>query len=377
MFRLWVYLFPILENFILYGILIGSAQSLAASGAGGIYVTAITAIWAAVYSPAAFAMTRLVSERAAQRQIAIGLGGLSLCALALSADPDLLWRYMLIVATGIFSAVFCVPFQVFMKAVEGDTPGAVVRPTAMYTAAWSFGAAAGPFILATFSLRLGFWFCALLGAIGAIGITRFRSRSIPQPVSITRKHFDDFSQYPDVAWLGWLSGGICILVASSMRMLLPYQAAKSGFSPDLGTMALAAMFTVQAVAALSLIRSRRWMFRPGPAVCGALTGAAGLIAIALGRHPFWFYFGAVLYGLHSAQFYFYFVCYALATPRRSARNVAINETVVGAASMLSIAAGMLTGTGNAAGTLLGGALLSALVLLFQAFVLKRLVSRRA
>jgi MFS family permease len=306
------------------------------------------------------------------------------------------------------TALFFLPFQVFMKAVESDPHRGVVRSTALYTFSWSLGFGGGPFIAGFIYQWLGWQWCfaftGLLGLLTACGVQllkhhakhHHREAVAPsQPAS--GQSSDDvepvnYHTMPDLAWLGWVITGIGCLGINSFLALLPSVGVAFTISKSqIGSM-LAALYVVQALVGLSLLRSRTWMFRPGPVVGFAVFGLIGLAGFGVSLLPVFdeievltvpfrtlgLYASVACYGVFSGSFFFGLVFHSLVHPHRSVRYVAVNETVVGICGVVGpVMAGTLADKfGFATFPTVLIAMITGVAML-QFVVLKRLAGKKA
>jgi hypothetical protein len=158
----------------------------------------------------------------------------------------------------------------------------------------------------------------------------------------------DYSRMPDYAWVGWLVAGVGTIAVSLVRTLIPYRANLLSIGKEEAGMILAVVSYAQAAMAFLLLRSRYWMYKPKPALLIGLSGALALMLFGFGNTTSAFFIGALLYGLYSGCIYFYLVFHSLAHPSKSAHYVAVNEMVVGIASVAgALAGGTITQIFNA------------------------------
>lgn len=372
MLRIIIYAFPVFVNLILGGMFFIIAFLLSQAQYSPFVITGAVYVWALIYCIASPIMGKITTPANAGRLIMLGGIGIGLGSLGFLLFQHVIGQFILIGIIGVASAMYCTPFQVFMKALEPDQNAGVVRSTALYTASWSFGMATGPLIFGLFNWRYGFLLNAFLGFLMAAAIWFIDSHHRKNPV----RHRDtpptsdetDYSRMPDLAWLGWIIAGCGTIAVCLVRTLIPYQGTLLDFSKAEIGIILAVVSYVQGITALCLLRGKRWMYRPVPILLAGTAGALALALFGLGGSPAWFYVGAVLYGIFSGCCYFYLVFHSLVHPTRSSHYVAVNETVVGIASILGpIAGGLLSGiNGNASLTFLLAAGMFVLMTLFSA-----------
>jgi MFS family permease len=361
-----------LVNFVLGGTFFIVAFLLSQAKQPAIVVTGTIYVWALVYCVSSLIMGRITTPANAGRLIMSGAAGIGICSLGFLFFPQVAAQLLLVGIIGVASAMYCTPFQVFMKAIEPDQNAGIVRSTALYTASWSFGMATGPLVFGLFDWHYGFILNTILGFLMAASIwlidRHHRSNPVSQRKTPPAPNEVDYSRMPDLAWLGWIIAGCGTVAVCLVRGLIPYQGALLQFGKADTGMILAVVSYVQGLTALALLRSKYWMYRPRPALIAGCCGGLALLLFGLGTSPSWFYPGAVLYGIFSGCCYFYLVFHSLVHPTRSSRYIAVNEIVVGVASILGpITGGLLTGINNNASlTFLLGAVMLTLMAIFSA-----------
>ncbi|MBO5689049.1 MAG: hypothetical protein J6S73_03890, partial [Lentisphaeria bacterium] len=79
-------------------------------------------------------------------------------------------------------------------------------------------------------------------------------------------------------------------------------------------------------------------------------GVAGLLLFAFAPAKAWyFYLAAALYGVYAANFYFLLVYFSIEDTAKAAKNVGINEFVVGIVSIIApMIGGVIVSPGHAA-----------------------------
>jgi MFS family permease len=405
MTRFLIYLFPAMVDTILAATLFVCSNRLADAGQSRTKVGVVFAAWAVVYILCIQVLAKFVTSRNAAK-IITAANVLFIIISGVFVKIENIWAiYAALGVLAIGSAMFFLPFQVFMKAVEPDRHLGVVRSVALYTFSWSLGYAGGPFIAGYIYHWIGWQWCfaltSLLGLLIAVGIQLLKHHARYHPgeaVTPTLAGPDscngagpNYHAMPDLAWLGWVVCGVGCLGIYAFLSLLPSISVTFSLPKSQVGSILALLYGMQALTGLSFIRSRTWMFRPGPVVGFTAFGWVGLACFGLSFLPAldgaevmtvpWrtlgLYVSAAGYGVFSGSFYFGLVFYSLIHPERSARYVAVNETVVGICGLAGpILAGMLADQfGFAAYPIALTAMLTAVVVL-QFIVLKRLAHRK-
>jgi predicted MFS family arabinose efflux permease len=177
----------------------------------------------------------------------------------------------------------------------------------------------------------------------------------------------DYSRMSDLAWLGWIGGGVGVILITFVRAVFPVRAeAVLHLAQSTQGVIFFLVSLAQALTGLVLCRSRYWMYRPMAIMAFGLAGMLGLVAFGFGQTTLALVTGAVLFGVYSGSLFFYLVFHALVHPQRSSRYVAINESVVGVCSMAGAMIGGWVADRLGFGTLYAGGVVMLLVtLVFQ------------
>ncbi len=377
MLRIIIYAFPMIVNFVLGGMFFITAHHLSEAKYSAAVVTATIWTWASVYCVSSLFMGRITTSRNAGMLIMAGAGGIMLGSLGFLFFPGVAAQFILIGVIGVASAMYCTPFQVFMKTLEPDQNAGVVRSTALYTASWSFGMATGPLAFGLLSWNAAFILTALLGLAVMVSVrlidTYYHKHPVLRRETPPAQNEADYSKMPDYAWLGWVIGGCGTVAVSLVRSLIPFQGIQLEFSKAELGLILTVVSLSQGLIALALLRGKFWMYRPLPMLLAGGAGVLALLLFAFGTSLPVFYIGAVLYGLFSGCSYFYLVFHSLVHPTRSSRYVSVNEITVGIASTFGPIAGGQLAKFNSAGTTF---FVAALMILFMSLFCARVFQLR-
>ena len=372
MTRFLIYLFPAVADVILAASMFVCSNRLADAGRSRTEVGIVFAAWAGVYIVCNQVLAKLVTSRNAAWMMTVA----NLLFVVISGIfmlVDNLWAiYAVMGGLAVATAMFFLPFQLFMKAVEPDQHQGVVRSVGLYTFSWSLGFAAGPFIAGFIYQWFGWQWCfvftSLLGLLTAMGVQLLKHHAKhhhgeevvtepPMTVPPEGSAGDiNYHRMPDLAWLGWIVAGVGCVGIYSFLALLPSIGVKFEISKSQIGSIIALLYIVQALMGLGLMRFRMWMFRPGPTVglagfglvsllffaAALLPSVAGVNACSIPLRTLFLYMSAASYGMFSGAFFFELVFYSLVHPQRNAKYVAINEAVVGICGVAGpVIAGML------------------------------------
>jgi len=318
--------------------------------------TGVAVAWGAVYTTVAFVGGRYITPRTAPRLMmaaCVSLAGLCLLFTVLPGIPAI---YVLVMCVGAAAALFFAPFQIFMKTVDSGAGRSLSLSVGLYTFSWSMGFAAGPLVSgllmqAESGEGTGWKYACMVGAaaaaVTACGIHWLKPLAEQQkrapPTAEKAVDASRYSRLPDLAWLGWCVAGVGVLARGIVFTLFPVQAVRTlDMAEGHQGLVLFLLSAAQGVTALFLTRGRVWMYRWRlPALFGAV-GVAGSMLFIFCRSVGGLCLAASCFGVYCGAMFFYLVFHSLTHPRRSARYVSVNESVVGISGVAGPAlAGML------------------------------------
>ena len=346
-------------DMVLGGVFFVCIQRLLAGGESVMMQTTVIPVWAGTYVVASLILGRIVTPRNCVALLLVGCLTMGGIVFGLSVCENFTGMFVLILGMAISTALFFIPFQIFMKQVEhghGGTPN-LVRSVSLYTLSWSLGLGAGPFVAGFVYEHFGWEWCFRLNvalALGtAFGVWMLKHHAQHQPaceISDTDSSLkqtptpliDKYSRLPDLAWVGWICAGVGCAATQIIFSTFPEQGSRFAISTEQQGMVIATMYIVQGFVGLGLIFGRRWMYLPlKPAMFG-LFGIAGLVLMGLGNNVWCFFIAAGCMGVYSGASFFYIVFHSLVHPQNAPRNISIQEAVVGIAGIVGpVAAGQI------------------------------------
>lgn len=391
-FSLVIYLLPAIADMVVAQFLFINAVRLSQQGASATVVANTVTTWSLVYLMCCPILGRLVTPANASRLMVGSMSLLAMISVLFTLIPGVVGVYLLMACAGVAAALFFVPFQVFMKAVDGADNKPLTYSTGLYTFAWSMGFAMGPFVSGLLmdlgptgpDSSGGGWKYACYFAAGCsliCGIVLFLLRDLartgPGPATpdtpAAASASIDYSRQPDLAWLGWVSAGVGVIAITYIRAIFPVRVEASlQMTESFQGLLFFLTSAAQGLTGLALCRSRYWMYRPLSIMAFGVLGIAGMLAFGFGESSLTLCIGALAFGIYGGSFFFYLVFHALVHPQRSSQYVAVNETVVGVCSMLGAVLG-----GFLADRLgFGSVYTSGVILIFTVLILQWIIHRR-
>jgi len=392
-----IYVLPAIADMVVAQFMFINAVRLSQQGASATIVANTLTTWSLVYLISCPVIGRFVTPANASRLIVVSMGSLAVISLLFTFVPGITGVYLLMALAGIATALFFLPFQVYMKAVDAANDKPITYSTGLYTFAWSMGFAAGPFISGLL-MELGSttpggqgtgwkYACYFAAGMSALtGIVIFFLRDLSQkprparPLALQNSDENkvpstpvDYSRQTDLAWLGWISAGVGVIVLTFIRAVFPVRGEVDlHLTQSFQGLLFCLLSVAQGLTGLALCRSRFWMYRPSAISAFGGLGIVGALALGYGQSSLILCAGAILFGVYAGSFFFYLVFHALIHPQRSSQYVAINESVVGICTMLGAILGGFMADRFGFGRLYAtGATLILMVLVLQGFIHRR------
>jgi len=301
--RLLIYLAPAIMDMVVAQFFFVDVVRLAHMQSSAVVVAGVVTVWGLMYLISCLLVGKVLTVANSPRLILMScfaMAGLSVLHLLF---PSMAGIYVLMACAGVATALFFPAFQVFMKAVDAAQASSVAYSTGMYTFAWSMGFAVGPFVAGfllecgttgegggeTGGWKLAFLFSAMLSLMTA-GLIAFLKHLREHPAAAPAdavaatttegQQVINYARMPDLVWLGWLGGGVGVLVLSVIRAVFPARAvAVLELSASVQGMLFFLLSLTQALVGLASCRSRWWMYRAGPVVLAGLAGIVGTLCL--------------------------------------------------------------------------------------------------
>ncbi|HOW73238.1 MAG TPA: MFS transporter [Phycisphaerae bacterium] len=353
MSHLLVFLFPMIVDMVLSSALFMATVWAAEHGAKASAVANLLSAWSVIYMLASLAIGRAVTRRNAAWLLITACLATAIQSAFLARCSGLLGMYLLIGLLGVTMGLFWTPFQVFMKVVGEGRQRPITQSVGLYTLSWSIGYALGPFSAGFLWDRLGWYPCHLLNAavviVVALGVWLVKHHAAVHPAADHQAntppengtHNEPYARMPDLAWMGWIFGGVCCMAVSMVRGVFPTTGADLQLSKSTQGLTMAALSASQGLMGISLACGRWWMYRPWPILAIGAAGTVALALFALADTSATFFVAAACLGLYTGSMYFYLVFHSLVHPEYSARYVSINEAMVGLTGIAGPALGGL------------------------------------
>ncbi len=316
-----------------------SADRMSRANASPMAVSATLMATALAYIIASLLSAPISRRIAPAKVISAGAAMAAVASAGFIFAPALPLIYLWSALCSFGVGIYCAPFEVYMNIVAPKGHN-LCQSTASYTFAWSFGIGIGPLLFALVpNWQLGFAICAVLATITAAGIIvldRYcRNRGLlagaeGQPdlgVEYAHEH-----RHIGMAWLAGFAATVCL---SLVRVFEPYKFANIGLSTTAAGCLMTLLCLAQCITVSVFYFFRRWMYNPLVLLALGIMAIAGMVCYWLGTNLPVLLLGSLLTGLTMGGWYHFFTFHALVDTQRAPSYAAINETLVGIATLLS------------------------------------------
>jgi MFS family permease len=298
----------------------------------------LNGVFNATYMLGSLAAGRLLTRRNA---LSILIVGIALGALA-GAFSLFSTRFgLLLAAMGLMGIGASLVFNAFQAFMRGESaPGGLTRAAAFYAFAWSGGVSLGllssSLLYELGPIPLGGLVVLVSAAmVGVLLLHRQRPHDQPSVEEHTEQGPPGSAPVsPQYLWIAWIMIFTAMFVQRPIMTLFPAVSAGQGVRAALAGLPLFLHFFVQAVGGLFMGRLRRWLYRPGPLMAIQLGAVAAFLLLCLFPNYALVTVVIAALGMWAGFTYFCVVYYACNYGNR-ARNIGINEFLVGLGSLVS------------------------------------------
>lgn len=336
-----IYSFPVLVDIVVSFILFACSVKVSELTDQPLVISLIISVWSITYFIFSYLCGKVVTQKNVVSILVCSCLIMSLVCLGLSQWVSIPMLYFFVCIGGIGASAFFTAFQVFMDMVDQQNEKHISYSTSLYTFSWSLGFSIGP-LLSGFLIHqvVGGWRVACYGGIGlcfmCIGLLFYVLKAMKRGsrrvvIEDGLKRYEGKLKLIELSWLGGVVG---ILAFWLIRSLLPEKCNELGIHIEKQGVLFFLMSFVQALTALSLYKSREWMFELKNFIRVNLIGLIGALCFVFGNTFEVYVLGSVLCGVYGGFFYFLFVFHALVDASKVSKYVGVNESLVGLAGIV-------------------------------------------
>lgn len=329
-----IYIFPMIIDLILGVVFFAGPMRAVQNHESLKMISLLLTAYGIGYVVFSLSMSKIVKVALAKKQMVAAALLISAMCLALAVFENIIISLIVFSIIPFGMSLFFNSFQAFMKDVDAGAAKPVTYSSGMYFFAVSLGFALGPFISGwmreVLPWKAVFLFAAGLALIVATAAFLFR----PAHSHHNTTDNDHFANKPDLAVSGWLGALFGTVVLALFLTVYPKQCQAFGMRPGLRGMVIFTQSLIQALVALSFVKSKNWMFSAKIWPTINFFGIGGLLILFLAKTPLYLFIAAVALGIFAGSYFFTAVFHSLSHPSKSVRNIAINEAAIGSGFLL-------------------------------------------
>ncbi len=323
-------------DFSVAAVLLFSSIKVVTFGASSFIVGVLGSVWGITYSISSFILSKVISRNNAAGFMIVSCVSFIFIGLFFNFCTSLPPLFILLFLGGLCSSFFFVGFQMFM----GDSTGLPHhKSSALYTLSWSsglsFGSLAEGFLMSAgvFYAQVPIFLSSTI-IIPGIVVARRMNKNSAGSVRKDEKKMQSMPlvrKYIQIAWIEIFS---VTLVTTGIRYLTPKMTMSFfSFSEAMAGVTVFVFFIFQALAGYWASFFRVLRYRIFSHHLMKMAGIVSLIVpLALHKTAGVFLFAGLL-GIYAGYAFYVAVFYAINDEERSGLNVAINESLVGVASV--------------------------------------------
>jgi MFS family permease len=373
-------LLPLTADIIASLVLFLGRHSLASRGYSETTVGTLVLVYGLGYMLSSLLMTRLIRKHLVRLQMLGALAGMMVVSIALANVQGLTAILALYTIFPFALSMFFNALQIYLLGASTQESQPLAHTIGHFTFSWSVGFALGPilasFLVLQFDWSQVYYLAALLAFLIGLLLVIYKPKpvSLGQPEKPAASILAESERAPNFVVPGWIGLLAGLAIWNTAMIFWPVQAVQLDVPNNVKGIAEFLFAITQAFAALGLAYFSGWRTRPAWFLLYGGFGVAALILMSVFGGSWIFFGGFMLYGAYLASAFSLSVFHCMSDESQAVRRVALNETLIGLAFLLSypLAAIFKPPAGEFGQSYLMLALLLAFSLVIQAFTARRI-----
>jgi MFS family permease len=334
-------LLPLTADVIASLVLFLGRHSLASRGYSETTVGTLVLVYGLGYMLSSLLMTRLIRKHLARLQMLGALAGMMVISIVLANVHSLPAILALYTIFPFALSMFFNALQIYLLGASTQESRPLAQTIGHFTFSWSVGFALGP-ILASFLVTQYEWsqvyyLAALLAFLVGLPLLIYK----PKPVSDVQSEktvsniLAESEKAPNLVIPGWIGLLAGLAVWNTAMVFWPVQAVQLQVPNNIKGIAEFLFAITQAFAALGLAYFSGWRTRPAWFLLYGSLGVTALLLMSVFGGSWIFFGGFMLYGAYLGSAFSLSVYHCMSDESQAVRRVALNETLIGLAFLLS------------------------------------------
>ncbi|MCL5408845.1 MAG: MFS transporter [Candidatus Omnitrophica bacterium] len=341
--RYWVYIFPFLMDFSVGAILFLMVLKAIWMGASAFNIGILGSLWGLTYFISCLCLSFFATEHNSRKYMTIGAISFIFISVFLIFSKSLSLLFIAAILCGFATSFFFIAFQLFMRKITGHSIG---KATGIYTLSWSFGLALGvlsqgfiaslnpivsilPIIICSSFIITGLYISErILKNPGEV-------KNMENLVVLNKnKSFTEENFNYSYIFIGWMNIFMGALLGGGFRFIIPKLVISHfNFSSSESGAMVFLFLGAQGITGFYLIKfSKIWYKISYDLLIKSIFIFSSLLMILFPDVTILLMF-TLIGGIYSGYSFYSAAFYSL-NHEKSGRNISINESFVGMASMI-------------------------------------------
>ncbi len=334
-------LLPLTVDIIASLLLFLGRHSLATRGYSETTVGTLVLVYGLGYMLSSLLMTRLIRKHLVRYQMLGSLAGMIVISILLANVQSLGAILALYTIFPFALSMFFNALQIYLLGASNQESRPLALTIGHFTFSWSVGFALGPifasFLVTQYDWSQVYYLAALLAFLVALPLLIFKPKpALTQaPASAGRSILAESEKGPNLVIPGWIGLLAGLAIWNTAMVFWPVQAVQLDVPNSVKGIAEFLFAITQAFAALGLAYLSGWRTRPAWFSLFGSLGVGSLLLMSVFGGSLIFFSGFMLYGAFLGSAFSLSVYHCMLDESQAVRRVALNETLIGLAFLLS------------------------------------------
>jgi MFS family permease len=333
-------LLPLTVDIIASLILFVGRHSLATRGYSETTVGTLVLVYGLGYMLSSLMMTRLIRKHLVRLQMLGSLAGMFVISIFLANVQSLPAILVLYTIFPFVLSMFFNALQIYLLGASNQESRPLAVTIGHFTFSWSVGFALGPifasFLVTQYEWSQVYYLAGLLALLVGLPLLIYKPKPAPaQPEKPAASTIAESEKTPNLVIPGWIGLLAGLAIWNTAMVFWPVQAVQLDVPNNVKGIAEFLFAITQAFAALGLAYVIGWRTKPAWFLLFGSLGVAALLLMSVFGGSWIFFSGFMLYGAFMGSSFSLSVYHCMLDESQAVRRVALNETLIGLAFLLS------------------------------------------
>jgi len=333
-------LLPLTVDIIASLILFVGRHSLATRGYSETTVGTLVLVYGLGYMLSSLMMTRLIRKQLVRLQMLGSLAGMFVISIFLANVQSLPAILVLYTIFPFVLSMFFNALQIYLLGASNQESRPLALTIGHFTFSWSVGFALGPifasFLVTQYEWSQVYYLAGLLALLVGLPLLIYKPKTaLIQPEKPAASTIAESEKAPNLVIPGWIGLLAGLAIWNTAMVFWPVQAVQLEVPNNVKGIAEFLFAITQAFAALGLAYVIGWRTKPAWFLLFGSLGVIALLLMSVFGGSWIFFSGFMLYGAFLGSAFSLSVYHCMLDESQAVRRVALNETLIGLAFLLS------------------------------------------